>query len=98
MDNRAWARNTTSNRRFLLQTTSPVKGLPARLHRRCRSPPKEAPVVGEEVVEGTVEGLEDAGSPKGEEEGKRSFHGYARSVTSRRERKRCTIAKRATGR
>jgi len=50
------------------------------------------------VVEGTVEGMEDAGSLKGEEEGKRSFHGCARSVTSRRERKRCTIAKRATGR
>jgi hypothetical protein len=58
----------------------------------------EEATAGEEVVEGTVEGMEDAGSPKGEEEGKRSFHGCARSVTSRRERKRCTIAKRATGR
>jgi hypothetical protein len=54
--------------------------------------------VDEEVVEGKVEEMEDAGSPKGEEEEKRSFHGCARSVTSRRERKRCTIAKRATGR
>jgi len=54
--------------------------------------------VGEEVVEGKVEEMEDAGSPKGEEEGKRSFHGCARSVTSRRERKHCTIAKRAIGR
>ena len=54
--------------------------------------------MGEEAVEGTVEGMEDAGSPKGEEEGKGSFHGCARSATSRRERKRCTIAKRAIGR
>ncbi len=84
------------NRKFQLQSMSPVKGLPARLHRRCRSPPGEALAAGEEVVEGTVEGMEDAGSLKGEEEGKRSFHGCARSVTNRRERKRCTIVKHAT--
>jgi hypothetical protein len=42
--------------------------------------------------EGVVERMEDVGSKKGVEEGKRLSHGYAPFVITQRERKRCIIA------
>ena len=46
----------------------------------------------EEKVEGVEERMEDVGSKKGVEEGKRLSHGYALFVITQRERKRCIIA------